>query len=286
MNFDKLPESAASGRRRPRRWHRWLAPAGVLVLGAVIWAWLAPAGSRVERPVATAAPSVAAKALTPEEQDRNEQEAQSAFAAPSLAEAAGLDGQVAAHLRRREIYQARVLLGRAVALLEEVRVRAPRARGMDGELRLRTAWLHLQGEELMTVQDMLYDALRPSRTGEEAAVLRVCVPQALFRAVMNSNPSREGAGDGPVDSITYAEALEFCRRLGWMLGRPVRLPVEEEIRTVAGRSAEWLQDDPGGSETAPVWRPGEGVGRATSSVRDRMHSFRVVVGVNLADPAR
>ncbi len=261
-------------------------PAGVLFFAVVIWVWLKPEGGRRERPVVIAAPAAAAKEQTPEEQDRNEQEAQTAIAAPLLADAAGLDRQAAAHLRRRETYQAGMLLGRAVALHEQIRVRAPRARGMDEELRLRTAWLHLQGDGLTTVQDEVYDALRPARTGEELAVLHTCVPQTLFRAVMTGNPSRRPGGEGPVDSITYTEALEFCRRLGWMLGRAVRLPAEEEIRTIAGQTTEWLQDDPGDSDTAPVWRPGEEVRRAARVVRDRTHSFRVVVEVNLADPAR
>ncbi|MBI2496411.1 MAG: SUMF1/EgtB/PvdO family nonheme iron enzyme [Opitutae bacterium] len=66
------------------------------------------------------------------------------------------------------------------------------------------------------------------------ALLRTEVSQELFARVMNANPSRNAGRALPVDSVTWTEAGEFCRRLGWVLGTTVRLPTEAEFRAAVG----------------------------------------------------
>jgi formylglycine-generating enzyme required for sulfatase activity len=66
----------------------------------------------------------------------------------------------------------------------------------------------------------------------------VPVTQAQFLAVMGDNPAffHEGNGGGPdhpVEAVTWAEAVEFCRRLSQLpdekaAGRAYRLPTEAE----------------------------------------------------------
>jgi formylglycine-generating enzyme required for sulfatase activity len=59
-----------------------------------------------------------------------------------------------------------------------------------------------------------------------------------------------------VDSVTHAEAGEFCQRLGWVLGATVRLPTEPEFRQAVGNAAAtavnaWgLENGPGKSQPA------------------------------------
>jgi formylglycine-generating enzyme required for sulfatase activity len=54
------------------------------------------------------------------------------------------------------------------------------------------------------------------------------VTQAQFEAVMRRNPSYYKGADRPVEHVTWSDAVEFCRRLNFMDGRPYRLPTEAE----------------------------------------------------------
>jgi formylglycine-generating enzyme required for sulfatase activity len=54
------------------------------------------------------------------------------------------------------------------------------------------------------------------------------VTQAQWRSVMSGNPSRYKGDDLPVDSVTWDDAKEFCRKLSQMTGAEYRLPTEAE----------------------------------------------------------
>ncbi|MBI1765186.1 MAG: SUMF1/EgtB/PvdO family nonheme iron enzyme [Acidobacteria bacterium] len=54
------------------------------------------------------------------------------------------------------------------------------------------------------------------------------ITQAQWRAVMRTNPSHFNGPNHPVDSVTWDEAFEFCRRLSYATGRIYRLPTEAE----------------------------------------------------------
>ncbi|MFP6762504.1 MAG: SUMF1/EgtB/PvdO family nonheme iron enzyme [Planctomycetaceae bacterium] len=69
------------------------------------------------------------------------------------------------------------------------------------------------------------------------------VTQAQFESVMQSNPSVHRSPDLPVDSVTWNEAVTFCRRLSEREGRRYRLPTE----------AEWEYACRAGSTTAYAW---------------------------------
>ncbi len=219
--------------------------------------------------------------------DQLEVERQTLRAAGVLQQVAELDRRAAEHLRRREVFQAQQLVRQALTAWEETRQREPRARGVDEELGARLAYLQLRADGLARVQDWIYDALRPMPADRTRALLASGVSQDLFSQMMNSNPSRQTAPDRPVDSVTHDEAVEFCRRLGWMLGRRVRLlDAAEAAASPPAGGVEWLHENEGDLDSAPVWRPGEGVRRAPRNVRDRAHHMRVVVEVDLAEPAR
>jgi formylglycine-generating enzyme required for sulfatase activity len=74
------------------------------------------------------------------------------------------------------------------------------------------------------------------------------VTQGQFEVVMGFNPSIVKADDLPVENVSWAEAAEFCRRLGERDGRSYRLPTEAEWEYAAragvnGAAYVW-GDDP------------------------------------------
>jgi hypothetical protein len=162
---------------------------------------------------------------------------QTLHAKAAFDEVRDLDSRAAGHLRRRELFQAQQLLGSALAKLEGAVAQFPKARGVDEALRQRLAYLNLRQDDLVQIQDQTYDLLLPLPGHEQVALLKTEVPQALFTRVMNTNPSRNAGRALPVDSVTYPEAEEFCRRLGWALGATVRLPAPAEFRAAVGDAA-------------------------------------------------
>ena len=54
------------------------------------------------------------------------------------------------------------------------------------------------------------------------------VTQAQYEAVMGTNPSKFKGPANPVDSLTWDEAAEFCKKLSEKTGKTVRLPTEAE----------------------------------------------------------
>lgn len=185
---------------------------------------------------------------SPEKLAEIERQIQSLEAAAAWAGLAEDDRRLAAHLARREIFQAQELAARAVRTLELADKRWPAAEGLPEELRLRLTYLAQRAGDLATVQEQVHRSLRPvpGRAGTSMFIREV--GQGLFRLVMNSNPSRSVDPERAVDSVTLEEAEEFCRRLGWIMGRPVRLPVREEYAAVRASigTALWvgLRDGP------------------------------------------
>jgi formylglycine-generating enzyme required for sulfatase activity len=54
------------------------------------------------------------------------------------------------------------------------------------------------------------------------------ITQAQYRAVMGSNPATFKGDDLPVDSVSWNDAVEYCRKLSATTGHHYRLPTEAE----------------------------------------------------------
>jgi formylglycine-generating enzyme required for sulfatase activity len=54
------------------------------------------------------------------------------------------------------------------------------------------------------------------------------VTQAQWRALMGTNPANFKGDDLPVEGVSWNDAMQFCKRLTQMTGRPYRLPTEAE----------------------------------------------------------
>lgn len=221
-----------------------------------------------------------------------EAERQTNLLGPVQAVARALDGMAAEHLRRRELFQARQQFVPAGEKLEEAVRQFPQARDVDEDLRERLTYLNRRVNDLGAIQDQAYDLLLPLPGRGQAALMNPPVPQVLFSLVMNANPSRNAGRTRPVDSVSHAEAREFCRRLGWVMGAPVRLPVVEELRAArddpafkAGEDGldEWIGGEDGGGDasTAQVLGRDGAVKAVPRTERVRTTGFRAVVEVDL-----
>jgi hypothetical protein len=212
---------------------------------------------------------------------------------PLLEVVRGLDRTAAGHLRRRELFQAQQQIAAALAQLEAAVRLLPKARGGDEELRERLNFLGRRAGDLVAMQDQTYDLLLPWPGRSTAAILKVELPQALFALVMNHNPSRTAGRTLPVDSVSHGEAGEFCRRLGWVLGAPVRLPAADELRAMArhpefkdgiGGRDLWLAAVSGDSTAAPLYSRDGVVKNVPRTERSRTTGLRVVIEVDLLAP--
>lgn len=229
--------------------------------------------------------------------DEIETERQTLLAEEPLRDARAKEAQTRDLLRRRQIFRAQQSLRAALDAMEDVRARFPKARQRDDELRVELAFLQLRSPALAALQDRIYDQL--AALGSDAhAMLETEVKQEDFAKVMSTNPSRNPGPALPVDSVTFAEAEEFCRRLGWVLGRRVRLPTEDEMRAAqaAGAAgggadlqgmddglAEWIASAGGRANPhASVWSGSGKIVSAPRGERVRTRGFRIVVEVDLA----
>jgi len=93
----------------------------------------------------------------------------------------------------------------------------------DPQLKSRVNWLIAMDSQLAGLVASIEERLVDHPT-DNVRLFASEVDQNLYEVVMKSNPSRWTGEDNPVDSVTFAEASEFCKRLGWALGRPVVLP--------------------------------------------------------------
>ena len=185
-----------------------------------------------------------------------EEERQSVRARAAMEEVRELDRRSAGHRRRRELSQSQQLIAQALERLAAIAAQLPKARGIDEGLRQRLNYLNLRQADLVQIQDQTYELLLPLPGHGQIALLKTEVTQELFGRVMDTNPSRNVGRQLPVDSLTYGEAEEFCRRLGWVMGATVRLPTGAEFRAAIGDAAAtsanaWgAENTPGQSQPA------------------------------------
>jgi hypothetical protein len=138
-------------------------------------------------------------------------------------------------LSERRAYEAAEVIVTLRRDIKQMREAFPRSSLNDEELELKVRYLNLVQSDLGFIQDRVYDALLPIPGKEAWRMLRTEVPQALYTVIMGTNPSRNRSDVNPVDSVSWIEAKNFCERLSWIMGKPVRLPTEDEFRASLGR---------------------------------------------------
>jgi hypothetical protein len=137
-------------------------------------------------------------------------------------------------LAERRTYEAAEVIAALRRDIKQMEEAFPRSSLNDEDLQLKVRYLNLVQNDLGFIQDRIYDALLPIPEVESWRMLRTEVPQALYSLIMGTNPSRNKGDVRPVDSVSWLEAKSFCERLSWVLGKPVRLPTENEFRQALG----------------------------------------------------
>lgn len=110
------------------------------------------------------------------------------------------------------------------------------SRFLDEDRLLRARFLNLKRDDFGIIQDAVYERLRliPGEGEDGVRMLKVEVPQLLYSLVMGTNPSSQRGDLLPVESVDFSAAIEFCERLGWILGWPVSLPTREQFEQALG----------------------------------------------------
>ena len=112
-----------------------------------------------------------------------------------------------------------------------------------------------------TIRGYLPEADRQLRPvpGHAVRMYRTEIPQGLYASLMEANPSAVRREANPVESVAYADAELFARRLGWILGGRARLPTLAEHAAAAGDLAKpassefaWTSANTDGADARPV----------------------------------
>lgn len=108
----------------------------------------------------------------------------------------------------------------------------------DAEALEHARFLQSIRDEIALIHKIVAPRLRsvPGRPG--LLVSETETTQALYALILHDgNPSAVRGDTRPVESVTRPEAEAFCKKLGWALGRRVRLPDEAEFRAIAADTA-------------------------------------------------
>lgn len=162
---------------------------------------------------------------------------------------AGVEATAAA-LRQRKLVIAGDAVAAALERVEQIGREWPRRLTAVAGLKAQLSFLSLRRADLGSIQDEVSGRLLELPGSAGLQLLATEVSQDLYTRVMNTNPSRNAGRGLPVDSVSWRDAQEFCERLGWVLGRAVRLPSEAEWRAALGAElagVSWSRETAGGN---------------------------------------
>ena len=116
-------------------------------------------------------------------------------------------------------------------------------------------WMGADSVYTFTVKDVTFDMGRFRTPALHQVILdgyaigTAEVSQALWKAVMGSNPSAKDVPTAPVTMVSYGDAQKFLQKLSKATGVPFRLPTEAEWEYaarqregLAGGAWEWCAD--------------------------------------------
>jgi tetratricopeptide (TPR) repeat protein len=159
---------------------------------------------------------------------------QVAIAHPRIAAIEGQAVTMRGLLRAREVTAALAAAAAAGTELQRLNEQYPGVFPPEDPLRQELEFVVERQATIAALLPSFDRQLAPLPGGAPARLLTREVPQGLYAALMGVNPSAQVREGHPVDSVAYADAEAFCRRLGWVLGARVRLPALAELARAAG----------------------------------------------------
>jgi hypothetical protein len=144
------------------------------------------------------------------------------------------DRQLDLALAGRETFRAADLIDQLLDQLEVLEANFPRSAFEADALSIKLTYLGLLSQNLGSVQDRIYQQLLPIPGDDGWLMMREEIPQALYQRLMGDNPSPVQAPDLPVVRVDLQQTRTFCQRLGWILGKPVRLPTRSQFAAAVG----------------------------------------------------
>ncbi len=112
--------------------------------------------------------------------------------------------------------------------------RFPEEGAIDPDLTGQVAFLFTIRSEVTLLQELVQRRLRPIPGEDSWQLLEVEVWQDLYERMIGNNPSLNRNPRYPVDSVSHEEALQFCQRIAWLLGREVDLPSPLDLQAALG----------------------------------------------------
>ncbi len=186
-----------------------------------------------------------------------EDQRQTALSRPLANEIIVQAGEIFGDLRQRRTDRAAATLPVLQQKAERFRATFPHSKLIDDELQQRLDYLAYKHGDLGAVQEQVYGQLQAEPGQTRYLMAKVEVPQALYKLVTGGSPSRNAGPTLPVDSVNWNEAREFCRKLSWILERPVRLPTVDEFTLTLGptdkidvAAMSWNSDNAAGKTQA------------------------------------
>lgn len=175
---------------------------------------------------------------------------QTALSQDTERQLSALDKIINDSLTKRHIVIAKDLLAKAIVLVEKFDTEFPRSRLQNPERKLRLSYLNVKKDHLEAIQDLVYErvAIIPGLPNLQFGSMEIT--QELYELVMNTNPSRTRGPTLPVESVNWNDAMEFCSRLTWILGSPVRLPAEAEYRAALKGGSGGIRAKTGDTQAA------------------------------------
>ena len=146
-----------------------------------------------------------------------------------------LNFEIDRDLRKRNLGLAKDKILQISDAILRVKEEFPKSAYNDRDLEIKMKFLNYIRNDLTRIQDRIYENLLPIPNEPVIQIYKTEVSQAFYSTIMGVNPSRLLGDMMPVESVSWDNAGDFCKRLSWIMGLTVRLPKEHEFRSALGR---------------------------------------------------
>ncbi len=117
---------------------------------------------------------------------------------------------------------------------ERLRKDHPQSSVLDEEIILSLRYLGFLGKNISKIHKFVLSEMIAISPESKVMMSKREISQEFYYMLMQEKPSRAQADANPVETVSYANAKDFCRRLSWILARPVSLPKPSEFREAIG----------------------------------------------------